>query len=116
MVVVRVLNISVEETANLQVRCPHGSATGCAVTTETLNATLSVAGTRAGLDGRFAVQLKNAVPDLFMIIHRIYMEPASNESERMLRKVVIRHKIRQKLVTVGGMTMLDTFLLTLDKR
>ena len=30
------------------------------------------------------------------------MEPTNNESERMLRKVVIHRKIRQKLVTVGG--------------
>ena len=42
----------------------------------------------------------------------------NNESERMLRKVVIHRKIRQKLVTDGGKAVLGilmTCLLTWDK-
>ena len=33
------------------------------------------------------------------------MDPTNNESERMLHKVAIHRKIRQKLVTVGGKIM-----------
>ena len=38
------------------------------------------------------------------------MEPTNNESERMLRKVAIHRKIRQKLVTVGGKIMFGTIM------
>ena len=47
------------------------------------------------------------------------MDPTNNESERMLRKVVIHRKIRQKLVTIGGKIMFGTImtcLLTWDKQ
>ena len=57
-------------------------------------------------------------PDLFMFICYPDMRPTNNESERMLRKVVIHRKIRQKLVTVGGKIMFGTImtcLLTWDK-
>ena len=40
-----------------------------------------------GLDDRFVVLLKNAAPDLFTFIRYPGIEPTSNESERMLRKV-----------------------------
>ena len=36
------------------------------------------------------------------------MEPINNKYEYMLRKAVIRRKIRQKLVTVGGKIMFGT--------
>ena len=78
----------------------------------------SIAGAYVGLDDGFAVQLKNAVPDLFTFIRYPGMEPTNNESERMLRKVVIHRKIRQKLVTAGGKIMFGTImtcLLTWDK-
>ena len=71
-----------------------------------------------GLDDRFAILLGNAVPDLFTFIRYPGMDPTNNESERMLRKVVIHRKIRQKLVTVGGKIMFGTImtcLLTWDK-
>ena len=58
---------------------PRGSATGCAVTTGTLNATLSVAGTRAKPDGVFVVRAKNAVSNLFALMCRLGMEPGNNE-------------------------------------
>ena len=51
----------------------------------------------AGLDDGFAVRLENAAPDLFTFIRHPGMEPTNNESERMLRKVAIRRKIRQKI-------------------
>ena len=57
-------------------------------------------------------------PDLFTFIRYPGMEPTNNESERMLRKVVIHRRIRQKLVTVGGKIMFGiimTCLLTWDK-
>ena len=78
----------------------------------------SVAKAYVGLDDRFAILLGNAVPDLFTFIRYPGMEPTNNESERMLRKVVIHRKIRQKLVTVGGKIMFGTImtcLLTWDK-
>ena len=37
----------------------------------------------------------------------------NNESERMLRKVAIHRKIRQKLVTVGGKIMFGTIIIYL---
>ena len=79
----------------------------------------SVAKAYVGLDDRFAILLGNAVPDLFTFIRYPGMEPTNNESERMLRKVVIHRNIRQKLVTVGGKIMFGTImtcLLTWDKR
>ena len=72
-----------------------------------------------GLDDGFAIQLKNAAPDLFTFIRYPCMEPANNESKRVLRKVVIHRRIRQKLVTVGGMAMFGTImtcLLTWNKQ
>ena len=54
----------------------------------------------------------------FTFIRYLGMEPINNESERMLRKVVIRRKIRQKMVTVGGKIMFGTImtcLLTWDR-
>ena len=79
----------------------------------------SVAKAYAGLDDAFSALLGNAVPDLFTFIHYPGMEEATNnEFERMLRKVVIHRKIRQKLVTVGGKIMFGTImtcLLTWDK-
>ena len=81
--------------------------------------TRSIARAYAGLDDEFAVRLENAAPDLFTFIRHPGMEPTNNESERMLRKVVIHRKIRQKLVTVGGKIMFGTImtcLLTWDKQ
>ena len=71
-----------------------------------------------GLDDNFAVLLKNAAPNLFTFTRYPGMEPTNSESERMLRKVVIHRKIRQKLVTDGGKRMFATImtcLLTWDK-
>ena len=65
----------------------------------------SMARAYAELDDEFAVRLENAAPNLFTFIHHFGMEPTNNESECMLRKVVIHRKIRQKLVTVGGKIM-----------
>ena len=73
----------------------------------------------AGLDDEFAVRLENAAPDLFTFIRHPGMEPTNNESERVLRKVVIHRKIRQKLVTVGEKAIFGTImtcLLTWDKQ
>ena len=78
----------------------------------------SVAKAYVGLDDGFSILLGNAAPDLFTFIRYPGMEPTNNESERMLRKVVIHRKIRQKLVTVGGKIMFGTImmcLLTWDK-
>ena len=79
----------------------------------------SVAKAYVGLDDRFSILLWNAVPDLFTFIRYPCMDPTNNESERMLRKVAIHRKIRQKLVTVGGKIMFGTImtcLLTWDKQ
>ena len=55
----------------------------------------------------------------FKPIRHSGMDPTNNESERVLRKVVIHRKIRQKLVTAGGKAMFGTImtcLLTWDKQ
>ena len=78
----------------------------------------SVAKAYVGLNDRFSILLGNAAPDLFTFIRYPGMEPANTESERMLRKVAIHRKIRQKIVTVGGKIMFGTImtcLLTWDK-
>ena len=70
------------------------------------------------LDGGFVIRLDNAAPDLFTFIRYLGMVHANNESGCMLCKV-IRRKIRQKLVTVGGKIMFGTMmtcLLTWDKQ
>ena len=53
----------------------------------------------------FGTKLSNASSDLFTFVNHLGMEPTNNESERMLRKVVIHRKIRQRIVSVGGMRM-----------
>lgn len=58
----------------------------------------------------FGTTLENAAQNLFTFVRYPGMEPTNNESERMLRKVVIHRKIRQRLVTVGGMQMFGTIL------
>ena len=51
----------------------------------------------------FGTKLKNAASDMFTFVNHPNMEPTNNESERMLRKVVIHRKIRHRLVSTGGM-------------
>ena len=41
----------------------------------------NMARTYMGLDGRLAVLLENAAPDLFTFIRRLGMKPANNESK-----------------------------------
>ena len=86
---------------------------------EALKAALNMIGACPGLDFGLAVRLKDTILGMFTSIHYLWMEPVNNESECMLRKVVIHCKIRQKLVTAGGKAMFSTimtFLLTWDKR
>ena len=61
-------------------------------------------------DDRFAILLGSAAQDLFTFIRYPGTEPTNNESKYMLCKVVIHHKIRQKLVTVGGKIMFGTIM------
>ncbi len=71
------------------------------------------------LDIRFGTTLTRALDNLLTFVKYPGMEPTNNESERMLRKVVIHRKIRQRLVTMGGMKMfgvLMTCMLTWRKR
>ena len=83
---------------------------------------LAVAGqyNRGGKDAKaFAVTLENAAPDMLTFVNHPGMEPTNNESERMLRPVVISRKIRQRLVsTEGAMTfsVLMTCMMTWKKR
>ena len=51
----------------------------------------------------FGTKLKNTASDMFTFVNHPNMEPTNNESERMLRKVVIHRKIRQRIVSTGGM-------------
>ena len=70
-------------------------------------------------DDRFAALLESTTRDLSTFIRYSGMEPACNESERMLRKAGIHRKIRQKMVTVGGKIMFGTTttcLLTWERR
>ncbi len=67
----------------------------------------------------FGTKLKNAVSNLFTFVNHPNMEPTNNESERMLRKMIIHRKIRQRLVSTGGMRMfgiLMTCMLTWRKQ
>ena len=70
----------------------------------------SMAKAYAGLDDRFSVLPWNVAQDLFTFMRYPGMKPTNNESERMLHKAVIRRKIRQKLVTVGGKIMFGTIM------
>ena len=72
--------------------------------------TLCIAEEYKRLGSSFATTLKNAAPNLFTFVRYPGMEPTNNESERMLRKPVIHRKIRQRLVTAGGMLMFGTIL------
>ena len=47
---------------------------------------------------------------LFVFIRYLGMKPVNNESERMLRKVVIYRKVRQKMVIVGGNNTFGTIM------
>ncbi len=59
---------------------------------------------------RFSMIIENAVENLYMFVGHPRIEPTNNESERMLRKVVIHRKIRQRLATKGGMRMFGGIL------
>ncbi len=64
----------------------------------------------AQLDIRFGTTLTRALDNLLTFVKYPGMEPTNNESERMLRKVVIHHMIRQRLVTTGGMKMFGVLM------
>ncbi len=70
-------------------------------------------------DCKFGDKLEKATPNLFTFLKHPGMDPTNNESERMLRRVVISRKIRQRLVTEAGMKVfgiLVSCLLTWQKR
>ncbi len=50
----------------------------------------------------FATKLAGAAPFLFTFVNRPGVDPTNNESERMLRKVVIARKIRFRIAGTGG--------------
>ncbi len=60
---------------------------------------MAIANTYKNLNCKFGDKLARATPNLFTFLKYPGMEPTNNESERMLRKVVISRKIRQRLVT-----------------
>ena len=62
------------------------------------------------LEFKFGTTLANAAPDLFTFVRHPGMHPTNNESERMLRRVVIHRKIRQRLVTPAGMRMFGVLM------
>ena len=64
---------------------------------------MAIANTYKNLNCKFGDKLARATPNLFTFLKYPGMEPTNNESERMLRKVVISRKIRQRLVTEMGM-------------
>ena len=57
----------------------------------------------------FATTLENATSDLFAFVNHPGMEP-TNESERMLRPIVISRKIRYRLVNAVGASTFSTLL------
>ena len=67
----------------------------------------------------FATKLANAAPFLFTFVNHPGMDPTNNESERMLRKVVIARKIRFRIASRAGARMFSnimTCMLTWRKR
>ena len=58
----------------------------------------------------FATKLRNAAPNLFTFVNYPGMEPTNNESERMLRPVVIHRKIRYRMVNEVGAAMFSTLM------
>ena len=74
---------------------------------------------RYAAGGAFATKLANAAPFLFTFINHPGMDPTNNESERMLRKVVIARKIRFRIASRTGARMFSnimTCMLTWRKR
>ena len=67
----------------------------------------------------FATTLENAASDLFTFVNHPGMEPTNNESEHMLRPIVLSRKIRYRLVNAAGAAMFSTLftcILTWKKR
>lgn len=67
----------------------------------------------------FATKLANTSPFLFTLVNRPGVDQTNNESERMLRKVVIVQKIRFRIASLEGSRMFSnimTCMLTWRKR
>ena len=70
-------------------------------------------------EDKFATKLENAAPNLFTFVTHPELEPTNNESERLIRPVVIQRLIRQHHVTEEGMAAFSrimTCVLTWRKR
>ena len=70
-------------------------------------------------EDKFATKPENAAPNLFTFVTHPRLEPTNNESERLIRPVVIQRLIRQHRVTEEGMAAFSrtmTCVLTWRKR
>ncbi len=67
----------------------------------------------------FGTKLHNAADHLFTFVNHPGMDPTNNETERMVRRIVLHRKIRMRMVNPGGMRMfgiLMTCFLTWRRR
>ena len=95
---------------------------GPEVDTKPMEAAATVIARRFGLHAAgatFATKLANAAPFLFTFVNLPGVDPTNNESERMLRKVVIARKIRFRIASLEGartFSNIMTCMLTWRKR
>ena len=95
---------------------------GPEVDTKPMEAAAAAIAWRFGLHAAgatFATKLANAAPFLVTFVNLPGVDPTNNESERMLRKVVIARKIRFRIASLEGVRTLSnimTCMLTWRKR
>ena len=58
----------------------------------------------------FATKLANAAPFLFTFVNYLVVDPTNNESERMLRKMVVARKIRFRVASMEGARMFSNMM------
>ena len=67
----------------------------------------------------YAVYLRNAAPNMFIFVNHPNMESTNNDTERVVRKVVLSCKVRPRIVSVKGaktFSILMTCLMTWKRR
>ena len=58
----------------------------------------------------FGTKLHNAADHLFTFVNHPDMDPTNNETERMVRRIVLHRKIRMRMVNPGGMKMFGVLM------
>ena len=68
-----------------------------------------------GDDRDYATYLGNAAPNMFVFVNHLGMEYTNNDTERVVRKVVLSRKVRLRIASVKTLPVLMTCL-TMWKR